>query len=304
MKGTYMKKFGIRPEVCIVLLITLLVFTAGYSARNVDYENARKTVDPENLPFIEDERILYNVTWAGIRAGEFLLEYKGIEKLNGLDVYHFRGKTRSAGVVKWFYKIEDELNSYVDVKTFLPVKFVETLKNKKRVEEITLDFDWDKMEVLRSKVSRKRGESKRKNSSSTLKLEGPVQEFISSFYFMRLQGIEVGDTLTFDVCDGKKIWQVSFEGQKGGRVKSKEGKFNSTILLMPKVKEGGKELNKGTFRIWQTNDATRVPVLLKGRVKMLGTVSAKLTDCNLDFNADDGDGVDEDGDVKVDLDSE
>lgn len=296
-----MNKSGISPVLCFVLLMVIFTVPSGILAREIEYENAIKTVDPDKLPFVEDERIVYNVTWAGIRAGEFLLEYKGIEKLHGREVYHFRGKTRSAGVVKWFYKIEDELDSYVDVKTFLPVKYVETLKNRKRVEEITLDFDWAKNEVRRSKVSRKRGEFKKKTSSSTLKLEGPVQEFISSFYFMRLQQLAEGDTLTFDVCDGKKVWQVSFEGQAGGNVKSKEGKFNSTILLMPKVTKDGKELDKGTFMIWQTNDQSRIPVLMKGRVKLLGTVSAKLCDCNLDFDVDDDA---DSSDAEINLDSE
>lgn len=239
---------------------------------------------PDQLPFQPGERLSYSVRWAGIKAGEVVFEYLGVKELEGRSVFHFRGKTYSTGIVRVFYKLDDQLDSYVDEQTFLPMKLVQRLKSHRQDEEITITFDWDDMTATRVRENYRRGRTRLTENHRNL--SGPVQEYLSSYYFMRLQEMDAGDQVDFQVSNGKKIWEIAFLAEDGGQIRTSEGDYSDTLLLNPTVREDGKELDEGTVRIWRTRDHLRLPIQMHSRIKRLGTVEARISSFRISHDTD------------------
>src|SRR4030042_1267297 len=96
-----MKIIPLRQNVIVIIFMVMGLFAAG-PARGQDF------------PFRPGEKMSFEVRWAGILAGEAVIELLPVEDLNGTDAYHFVFTARKSPFVDIFYKVRDRIDSYTD----------------------------------------------------------------------------------------------------------------------------------------------------------------------------------------------
>lgn len=215
------------------------------------------------------ERLVYDLTWTGVKAGEAVLETKD----EGSHV-QFISKANSAKWVSVFYHVEDivvstlskEPNGYYKDFPLTPYKYRIKLKEgrHRRDKEVIFDLSSKKMKYI----------NHLDNEKKEFDIGDSVFDPLSSFYYIRRVPLEVGKSIYIDIFDSKRIYKTEVQVLKKETIETPLGTFN-TILIKPIMKSEGIFSRKGDILIWLTDDDKRLPVLLKTKVAV-GSVKATL----------------------------
>jgi hypothetical protein len=117
----------------------------------------------------------------------------------------------------------------------------------------------------------------RKNDETQSKIyEIPenTQDNLSALYALRNESLNVGDSFTSLVFEGRKNWELIIDVIAAEEVKVKAGRFR-TVVVHPKLKFEGIFRRKGELHIYMTDDQWHIPVLMKSKVK-IGSIDAEL----------------------------
>jgi hypothetical protein len=221
----------------------------------------------ENFAFTPGEKLTYAVSWSRIvDAGIAVMEVKS-GPTDTSHVYHLLTSTRTVGVVEAFYPVRETIESVVDADGLYSLSYnlKETQGKKKRRKEITFDYERKKVRVAIND-----------DQPIFLTVPGHMQDALSSLYYVRaMNGLVVGKSIYVDVIDGDKIWSVEVQTLGKERIKTPAGEFD-TIKVKTYPKYEGVFMNKGEIYIWLTDDAKRIPVLMKSIIT-IGSIVATLT---------------------------
>jgi hypothetical protein len=218
----------------------------------------------ENNAFIAGERLVFDLSYGVIKAGEGEMNIPEITRINGRDAYRVQLTARSVSPFSWFYRVEDLWETKIDKEGLFPWKFTERIREGgyRRNTDVTFDHT--------------------NNKAITKDGEYPVPEYVhdmvSAFYFVRtidFNDFEPGDRVTLENFhrDSTYSLDVVFHGRE--EVSVKTGTFN-TIMIEPLIKEGGLFKHEGAIYIWLTDDDLRVPVRMRTRVPV-GSITAELS---------------------------
>ncbi|MCP4718286.1 MAG: DUF3108 domain-containing protein [Desulfobacteraceae bacterium] len=210
------------------------------------------------LPFSPGEEIFYNISWQQIKAGTCSIKVLPSTRVNNSPVFHFQLAVNSNELVDKIYKIRDVMEGFVyeDFSGSLLYKQTSTGKRKK---EILVEFFREKNEVVYSNFGGKRDP-----------VEIPDHTFdpVGSFFRMRTLDFEVGNTLTFPVSDGKKIFLQKGEVVKKEKISIPSGTID-TFVLVPSVTHFSGVFEKSkdpTVRVWISADEKKIPVRIQIKV--------------------------------------
>ena len=212
------------------------------------------------------ERLLYDVTWTGIKAGEASLE------LTDRDGLLITSTAKSAKWVSLFYTVDNRVESRLSGdgttrKLGQPVRYRISLREGKNKRNKEVIFDHDRK--VASCIDHLRDERKE------CELPSPAFDPLSSFYFLRTMPLEVGKSVFISVFDNRKVWNVEVQVLGREKIGVPAGEFN-TIVVKPLMKSEGIFYRKGELVIWLTDDEKRIPVKVKTKAR-LGSVIAQLT---------------------------
>lgn len=217
-------------------------------------------------PFQVPEILNYDLTWAGIKAGEASLEIR--ENADGTKI------TSTAKSAKWvsvFYTVNDIVESRLlkdqnSRVVGLPMNYRLNIREGRHRKNKEVIFDHRNAKIIYIDYL--------DNERKEFDLASPVFDPISSFYYLRTLNLEVGKSVYVTIFDSKKIWNVEVQVLKKEKIEVPAGQFN-TILVKPLMKSEGIFNRKGEIYIWLTDDEKRVPVMLKTKIK-IGSVNASL----------------------------
>lgn len=220
--------------------------------------------------FSVPERLQYDLTWTGVKAGEAVLEVKD----DGPNI-QFISKATSAKWVSVFYRVEDIVVSTLKKggnkdfhEKFIGAPYNYRLKIREgrhvRDKELTFDHTARKVTYI-NHIDKETVEAEVNNSTF---------DALSSFYFARTVPLEVGKSVYIDVYDSKKLYKVEVQVLKKETIETELGTFK-TILIKPIMKSEGIFYKKGDILIWVTDDEKRLPVLIKTKV-LVGNIKATL----------------------------
>jgi len=221
------------------------------------------------------EKLHYDLTWAGIKAGESILEAKD----NGSHI-QFISKANSAKWVSIFYKVEDTVVSTLKKQTTedraqkADKIFMWTPQNY-RIKLREGKYRRDK-EVIFDHTARKAKYINHLNNETTVfDINDSTLDPLSCFYYVRRLPLEVGKSVFIDVFDSKKLYKVEIQ-VLNKEIETPAGTFK-TILIKPIIKSEGIFYRKGDILIWLADDEKKIPVMLKTKVPV-GSVKAVLVD--------------------------
>ena len=206
----------------------------------------------KNDPLTIGETLLYKASFRGINAAEASL--KVIEKtiIKNDSAYHVRFLAKSKGPIHHIFPIHDEINIWLDSKTFLPIKIHENISegNYKKSREIYFNQKEGYAVV----------------NDDTLNIDKITQSTFSLFYFFRKNSIEdfKGEIIPL-IQNGKKIFLqlIIKENQK---VIVPAGNFICTEIS-PIRKDNKKFKNRAELAIMFSNDKDQYPVKIRIKLK-------------------------------------
>jgi len=214
----------------------------------------------DNKAFGVGERLEFEISYGPIDAGTAVMEVKEITKVEGRDCYRVISTARSNRFFSAIYRVEDRVESFIDIKGLFPWKFKQKLQEGKHRAD-----RWAIYDQINHTVVTNRGE-----------LDTPpyVQDVLSIMYFARTREMTVGETLYVDSHSGRKVYPLAVKILRRERIEVPAGAFDC-LVVEPMLKAGGLFKHEGRIWVWLTEDPIRLPVLMKTKV-IIGTVDAKL----------------------------
>ncbi len=250
------------------MLAALSVFTFGFAQ---DGGGGTTTPTPlrslDNAAFKEGEKLTYVVRYGILNAGEAVLELKGTDKdAAGRPLIHAVGTGRTLGAFNAFYKVEDLYESYMDKQGVFPYYF------KRKVDE-------GGYKINHEYIFKQNSKQVITQDKESFDVPAHTQDMFSAFYYARtldFSKAKKGDVFTINCFFDAELYplQLKFLGREN--LKSKSGKFKC-LKFEPRFQSGRIFKDEGDMTVWITDDANRMPVLLKAKI-IVGSIKMELTD--------------------------
>lgn len=247
-------------------ILLLLAFLTTVAANGLAQGEWRKV---ENRAFAPGERLqlrFYYDAWltGKVTAGIGVTEVKESKlKFNGRPVYHLDTEGYSKGLFHFFFKVQDEFDSYID-KEFLAPHYFE----RKTREGGYRKFDEYKFNHEEEYVVTR---------TDSMHVPRYTQDFISVIFYARTfddDTLVAGDKFFVDFFIDDSLYHASvlFEGRE--EVEIKLGRFRC-IRLKPMMAVGEVFEESYPMTLWVTDDDNHIPVLAKSAV-IVGNVKMEL----------------------------
>ena len=130
---------------------------------------------PPPLPFSAGERLSYDLTWLGMRAGIATMAVQKNQSPDGRPQIVLSLVARSSPAVTKIYPVENRVTSRVDIESFLPVHMTFTRREGKRSNDF--DYTFRHSEGLVTAV--------KDGKSAELPIPSDAQDAISCLYYVR-----------------------------------------------------------------------------------------------------------------------
>ena len=217
-------------------------------------------------PFKIPEKLIYDLTWTGIKAGTASLEL-----INEAGAYKIVSTARSAQWISVFYTVDDRAESTLSKNSPFP-EFCQPVRYRLRVREGRQRKD---KEVIFDRVNNKaRYVDFLNKEEKQFDVPVSVLDPISSFYHLRMRKLVVGESVYVTIFDSKKVWNVEVQVLRKEKVILPIGTFD-TVVVKPLMKSEGIFYRKGEILIWLTDDTKHLPVRVQTKVA-IGSVTATL----------------------------
>ena len=239
-------------------LFILLIFLAstGFST-----QKARAYVVGEYFKF----RIHYGI----INAGYATLEVKEATK-NNKKVFHAVGKGWTTGMSRFFFKVDDNYESYFDKETGKPYQFVRKIDEGGYTKNQEGFFDQANNTVLVKDYKNKKQKS--------INVTENVQDIVSTFYYLRnhpnIDRLKNGESITVDMFFDDEVIKFRLKYLGNEDIKTKYGTI-STMIFRPLVQSGRVFKEEESLTVWISADDNKIPVRIKASLAV-GSLKADL----------------------------
>jgi hypothetical protein len=249
------KNIFIFLMVSLVGMVLVLLLGTGVEAGHPEPQ-ANPTSDTKPL-LIDGEKLEFEILYGAIPAGRASLEVKGRSTSDG-EVYRIVSRARSNDVISLFFEVDDTIVSEVDAETSAPLYF------EKRLREGPVERDERAVYGPRGVV---------KTADREYSVEPGTRDILSALYYVRGQDLEVGDEIVVKAFEGGKNYDARIRVLRRETVSTGRGDYDC-LVIEPDLVEGA-FAKTGRLLIWLTDDALKIPVLMKSKVAV-GSFIARL----------------------------
>jgi hypothetical protein len=221
----------------------------------------------DGAPFVVGERLVYSVSWGGFgTAARIESEVAERGQFFGHESYQIRTKVETIGQVRsLFGDLDNQYTSYLSLNTSLPHRVVTSIRQGQAQAEEVVVLDQSKKQAIFS-------------DDSTVDLSAETYDLTSLAYGLRLRNWNEGSKQRFSVLYGKEVVEVDAEVKGRERLQTQSGAYNTILVrLTPR-----KRYVKYRTRVWLSDDAKRLPVLIVAKVAG-GEARAELASATSSF---------------------
>lgn len=215
----------------------------------------------------EHEKLVYQVRWLGIMAGEIIAEIKGRVLWKGRPCYLIEVTARTRGFVSSIYRVDDLYRSYLDAETFYTLRHEEHRHEGGFHKDSVTDFDHDT------------GKAYFKNavdgSSKTFAIPAAVQDTITASYVARLLALAPGKSFAFKVVNSEKVYDL-FATVTGRSRMMHAGRSYDVLHVVPFARINGAEAREGRASGFFTDDERKIPLVVTIKAPVFTKVTATL----------------------------
>ncbi len=226
--------------------------------------------DTQNEPaYNTGEWFRFRVHYGIINAGYATLEVKDAVKKNK-NVFHVIGKGYTTGMSRFFFKVEDLYESYIDKVTGNPYQFVRKIDEggyKKNQEGF---FNHTSDQVLVKDYKR--------NTEKKFSVPNNTQDIMSAFYYLRnhpnVDKLKIGEAIAIDMFfdDETTKFRLKLIGRED--INTKFGTV-STMVFRPLVQSGRIFKEEESLTVWISDDNNKIPIRIKASL-VVGSIKADL----------------------------
>lgn len=240
--------------------ITLLFFTILFSTTISSQEKTQV--------FKEGEWLRYKMSYSGfLKAGNATLTVDK-DTINGKEVFHVTGKGWTTGIIKWFFKVDDVYQSYIDVNTGKPYLFKRKINEGGYKKHQNTSFNY---------VNNTAHVQDFKNQTDSIIPIGNIQDMMSSFYYLRnynVSSMKPGEEIALDMFMDSQVYPFKLRFLGTEILKTRFGKIK-TYRFRPLVQAGRIFKENESLTIWITADDNKIPIKLKANLSV-GSLRAEL----------------------------
>jgi len=224
----------------------------------------------EKSAFQDGEWFKFEMSYSNfLKAGEATLEVKETD-MKGRAVYHIVGKGWTTGAIKWFFKVKDRYESFIDQNTGKPYKFIRDIDEGGHTKDIEIHFDHDKKEAL---VNNKKHKTKTK-----VAIEENVQDMVSAFYYLRnnydTESIKLNDVVELNMFFDKENYNFKLKFLGRETIDTEFG-WVKTLKFRPYVMAGRVFKEEESLTLWVSADENKIPLKIKADLAV-GSLQANL----------------------------
>ncbi len=239
----------------LTLILTAVLTSLTVMANTTDLPTFNKVT---NNAFQPGEKLTYRLSYGVLDAGEAVLTVDESKKsIQGRKLWRVRGVGKTISAFEWFYKVHDVYESHMDAQGMFPWLFI------RRVNEGGYKISQDYTFYQHKKVV-DNGEGKK------YKVPSMVQDMISAFYYARtlnFDNAKVGDVFTVNIFLDNELYPTKIKYTGKQNVKIKGSKYRC-MKFVPVVQEGRVFNSSEDLTVWITDDANRIPILAKAKIKV------------------------------------
>ncbi len=209
------------------------------------------------------EKMTFSIDYGIINAGDGTLEVLDTVDFAGRTVYRIESRANSNRFFSSIYKVRDKVLSYIDVETQASLYFYKRLRegDYKNTVEVTFDHDAGKAVYA---------------DGSTFDTAPGVQDVLSAFFYVRNLDLEPGNVYSVPAHSSHKTYDLKVIVHGRERVEVKAGTYDC-FVVEPMIEGDGLFKHEGKLTMYITDDARRVPVLIKTKVPV-GSIDVQLTE--------------------------
>lgn len=217
--------------------------------------------------FKDSEWLKYRMHYGIINAGFATVDIEAVTK-NKKEAYHIVAKGWTTGITGWFFKVNDDYQTWFYKDTMKPYHF------RRRVDEgghiISRDVYFDQ------KAKKAFVKDHKKKIEKTVSIDD-VQDMISAFYYLRnndLSNIKVDDELKLNMFFDYETFGFKMRYLGEDTIKTKFGKIKC-LKFRPLVQSGRIFKADESLTVWISADKNKIPIRIQADLSV-GSLKADL----------------------------
>jgi hypothetical protein len=233
--------------------------------------------------FAPGEKLTYSLSWSNFfNVGTSVMAVSRAAEKDGKDIYRLTCSTRSNGMLESLFPVRVEAESIVRAHDMRTYSFSITSDYGGKKRKRSLEFNHEKHIVVFHPDD---------DPIETHDVPVTIQDALSSLYYVRTHKDFIPDKpLSLQVFEKSKIWPLDVLMLGKERIKTVLGEFDTIKISTHPLYEGVFP-NKGAIDIWVTDDARKIPIIMKSRVTLggvgVGSVVATLIKIETEKAVDD-----------------
>jgi len=239
-----------------IILLFIFISTVSFDSRKQD-------------AFDVGEWFKFRIHYGFVNAGYATLEVKDAT-INNKKVFHVIGSGYTTGISKFFFKVEDLYESYIDKESGNPYKYVRKIDEGGYTKNQEGFFNPSENKVLVKDYKHK--------TEKTFVIPKNTQDILSSFYYLRnypnIDKINPGESVAIDMFFDNETTKFRLKYIAREDITTKFGVV-PTMVFRPLVQSGRVFKEEESLTIWISDDDNKLPVRIKANL-VVGSIKADL----------------------------
>ena len=211
----------------------------------------------------------FRIHYGFVNAGYATLEVKDAT-INKKKSFHVIGKGYTTGMSRFFFKVDDLYESYIDKETGNPYQFVRKINEGGYTKNQEGFFNQSTNRVLVKDY--------KYNTEKALIIPKNTQDILSTFYYLRnhpyIDKLKVGESIAIDMFfdDETTKFKLKFIGREN--INTKFGDVQS-MVFRPLVQSGRVFKEQESLTVWISDDNNKIPLRIKASLAV-GSIKADI----------------------------
>ena len=209
-----------------------------------------------------------------IHYGFFNASYASLtlsnDTINGAPVIHAKGYGRTSGIARFFFRVEDHYESYLNEEKTQPLRFIRNIDEGGYTKNKVIDFDQKNGFAYVNDI--------KNNKQSKHNIEINTQDLISTFYYLRnyfpSENIIPNKSFKVNVFFDNETFEFNLKYLGVENLKTKFGEIEC-LKFIPVVQKGRIFKDEESITLWISNDLNKIPIRLQADIA-IGSIKCDL----------------------------
>lgn len=214
----------------------------------------------EQFPFHVGEKLTYQIFWGPFVVGRATLDVNGIQPVDGHDCYHLIAKAKTSGLAELLFPVDSTTESWFDAKGLFTRRYAEDRSEGKKQYNSETHYDYDQKVAITT--------NNHNGKVTSMPLTGPVQDVVSSIYYMRTRQLLLDAEQRFTVHANHTNYVVNILADQRKTLWVRPVGDIEALRMEPHPTLKIVAANKGRLWFWVSDDDRRLPLLVATEMKI------------------------------------